>query len=133
MAQLSIDQIHDGARNAVFHISILGDGTGDLDKQVIVDPAADFDPPLPPTPALRLTHIWYDLGGFSASLHYDYLSSERPLWSMSPNGAADMDFLIFGGLTDRSPVLDGSGQVLLTTSGLISGLEGSIVIALKKS
>ena len=133
MAQIKITQLHDGARNAIYHIALQGDGTGDLTDQTIIDPAVDFDPPLPPVPCMRIDRLWYDLCGFNARIEFDYLATDTPIWTMCEGGGGDVDFSSIGGLSDRSPELDGSGKLLLTTSGLGTGDFGTIVIAAKKS
>lgn len=132
MAQIRITKLHDGPRNATYHVALAGDGTGDLTDQTVIDPAA-FDPPMPSVPALRINLLWYDLTGFDARLEYDYLTSDTPIWSMSGGTANQLDFACFGGLSDRSVELDGSGKIMLTTSGLGSGDFGTIIIAAKKS
>lgn len=132
MAQISITQLHDGPRNAVYHIAVAGDGLGDLVDQTIIDPAA-FDPPLPSAPSMKIDQVWYDLSGFDAWLEFDYLASDTPVWTMSSGQAVALDFRCFGGLSDRSLVLDGSGRLLLSTSGLDNGDRGTIIVSAKKS
>ena len=132
MAQIKITQLHDGPRNAIYHVALAGDGTGDLTDQTLIDPAA-FDPPLPAAPALKIDELWYDLTGFDARLEYDYLASDTPIWTMSGNQAVQLDFKCFGGLSDRSAELDGTGKIMLTTSGLGAGDFGTIIITAKKS
>lgn len=132
MAQISVTTLLDGPRNAVVHVSFLGDGTGELTDEVLLDPAA-FDPPLPPVPALRIDRLWYAFAGFDARLQFDYLASNTPVWSMLGGEAIHMDFAGFGGLTDRSDALDGSGKLLLTTVGLEEGSFGSMVIWARKA
>lgn len=133
MAQIAITNLVDGLRNAVVHVSIMGDGSGDLVDEIIVDPATSFELPLPAVPALRIDKLWYDLSGFNAFLEYDYLSSDTPVWSMSSGQGVELCFERFGGLTDYSNELNGSGKLKLTTSGLILGGFGTIVLGLKKS
>lgn len=129
---IKVTQLLDGPRNATIHVSIVGDATGELVDAVLIDPA-DLTPPLPPVPALRIYGLVYDLTGFDAKLEYDYLASDTPVWTITGDGAGQLDFSAFGGLTDRSPELDGSGKLLLTTSGLMAGGFGSMVITVKKS
>jgi hypothetical protein len=133
MSQITITKILDGARNAVFHIFLMGDGSGDLSSEIIIDPAADFDPPLPAKPELRITKLWYDFVGFTGYLTYDYLTSNTPIWSMSSGQCNQPDFGFFGGITDRSNALDGLGKIKLTTSGLDDGDFGALIIGANKS
>jgi hypothetical protein len=134
MAQIAITRLADGPRNAIYHIALQGDGTGDLVDVAVIDPATDFDPPLPAVPSLRIARLIYDLTGFDAYLEFDYLATDTPIWTMTGNnGGSDLDFCSFGGLSDRSLELDGSGKLLLSTSGLGLGDRGSIIIMAKKS
>lgn len=133
MAQIAVTNLVDGLRNAVIHVSIKGDSTGDLVDEVIVDPATSFELALPAVPALRIDKIWYDLTDFNAFLEFDYLSSNTPVWSMSGNQPVELCFEGVGGLTDRSNELNGSGKLKLTTSGLALGAFGTIILHLKKS
>lgn len=130
---VAITKILDGARNAVFHVSITGDASGELTDMILIDPAADFDPAMDPKPALSVDALWYDLAGFDAKLEYDYLASDTPVWSMSGGQPAQLDFCCFGGIADRSNPLDGRGKLKITTSGLGVGDIGTIVIKARKS
>ena len=132
MVQIILNVIHDGPRNAVLHVSFVGDGSGDLTDEVLLDPAA-FDPPLPSKPAMRICELWYDFTGFDAYLEYDYLASDTPIWTMSGGQGTEMCFKEFGGLTDRSNELDGSGKLMVTTTGLGAGDRGTLVLSVKKS
>lgn len=132
MAQINITKLNDGARNAIFHVALQGDGTGDLVDAVIIDPATSFDVPMPALPALRIMSLRYDLTGFDAEIEYDYLESDTPIWTMTGDTGSAFDFCEFGGLTDRS-LSDGSGKLLLTTNGLSNGDKGTIIICAKKS
>jgi hypothetical protein len=133
MAQIKITALNDGPRNAIFHVALAGDGTGDLVGETVIDPATSFDTPLPPVPALRIMRLMYDLTGFDARLYFDYLATDTPVWTMTGDGSGEFDFGAFGGLTDRSLELDGTGKLLLSTTGLDAGGLGTIVIVAKKS
>ena len=130
---VAITKILDGSRNAVFHVSITGDASGDLSDEIIIDPAVDFDPALRAKPTLSVEKLWYDLAGFTAQLEYDYLESDTPVWSMSDGDGVHVDFSCFGGIADRSNPLDGRGKLKITTTGLGVGDVGTIVIMAKKS
>jgi hypothetical protein len=133
MAQISVTKLLDGARNAVFHISINGTGVGELVDEILIDPATSFDPAHPPAPSLRIERLWYDLSGFGGRLEYDYLTSDTPVWSMSEgSGGCQVDFECIGGLADRSNGLDGLGKLKLTTSGLDAGDFGTIIVHARK-
>ena len=132
MAQLTVTKIHDGARNAVYHVFIKGDGTGDLSDEVIVDPATDFDPAYPAKPTLTLDDLHYDLTGFDGSLSFNELVTGTPLWAMSGGQFAHVCLGDFGGLKDRSSPMDANGKLMLSTTGLGAGDKGVIVLQLRK-
>jgi hypothetical protein len=60
MAQIAITKLNDGPRNAVFHVAIAGDGSGDLSDEVIIDPTTSFDPALPASPGITVNELQYD-------------------------------------------------------------------------
>lgn len=132
MAQLGITKIVDGQRNAVFHVSFVGTGAGELTDEVLIDPATSFDPALPADPAMTIEKIWYDLTGFSAELEFDYLASDTPVWSMSESQPFCVDFCSFGGLKDRSNPDSGLGKLKITTTGLGDGDFGTLIVQVKK-
>jgi hypothetical protein len=132
MAQISVTTLNDGPRNAIVHVSIQGDGSGELVDSVLIDPA-ELNPPLPPVPALHISKLWYALVGFDAKLEFDYLTSDTPVWAMPAAEGVCFDFDSFGGLTDRSLELDGSGKLQLTTQGLTADGFGSIVLWVRKA
>jgi hypothetical protein len=129
---VAITKILDGGRNAVFHVSITGDASGDLSDEILIDPATSFDPAMERKPVLSIDALWYDLSGFSAKLEFDYLASDTPVWSMSAGQPGYVDFSCFGGLKDRSNALDGLGKLKISTTGLGAGDIGTIVIKARK-
>lgn len=131
MAQIEVTRMNEGPRNAVFHISIVGDGSGELVDEVIIDPTT-FDPAFPAAPTLSVRQLWYDLRGFGIRMEYDYLTSDTPVWTLSENGASYMDFCFFGGIADRS-ASDGAGKLKITTSGLELGDYGTIIVGAAKT
>lgn len=132
MAQIAITTLNDGPRNAVFHIAIVGEGSGDLSDEVVIDPATSFDPTLPAKPGITIERLQYDLTGFDAWLEFDYLSSDTPVWSMTGDHYSCVDMGGFGGLKDRSPELDGKGKLKLSTSGLGLNEHGTIIVWVRK-
>lgn len=125
--------IEDGPRNVIVHVYLSSDGaSGEVDKEVIIDPT-QLVPALAGVPTLTVMKLFYDLNGFNAELSFDYLVSDTPLWVMSGPGSSHVCFKEFGGLKDRSNVLDGTGKLQLTTSGFTSvGDKGSIIIHARK-
>jgi hypothetical protein len=132
MSTATVTKLLDGARNAVFHVSIVGSVVGDLTDTVIIDPATSFDPAYPAKPGMSIDALCYDLTGFDAWLEFDYLASDTPVWSMSGGSAVQLDFCDFGGLKDRSNALDGLGKLKLSTNGLAEGDRGSLIVRVHK-
>ena len=130
----ALTKIQDGPRNVVYHVFIESDGvSGEIVKEVVIDPAADLDPAFEAVPAFTIEKIVYSLVGFSAKLEFDYLASETPVWVLAGGQESEACFKNFGGLKDRSNVLDGTGKLLISTVGLTTaGDMGSILILVRK-
>lgn len=133
MATITVTKLVDGPRNAVFHVAVAGDAMGDVDDEVLVDLATSFDPALPPVPSLTIERLMYDLTGFDARLEFDYLVGDTPVWTMSERQSTVVDFTAFGGLKDRSDVMDGTGKLMMTTNGLGVDDHGTVIIMLRKT
>ena len=126
---ITVTPLLSGNRNVILHVYVKGDVTGDVVDNVIADPAQygmsgqnRF---------FTIEGVQGDLSGFSAKLKFEYLTSDTLIWVL-PEFDSSQDFSDYGGLKDRSPQLDGSGKVLLSTSGLSVGDEGSFVLRLRK-
>lgn len=129
---VEITKLLDGPRYGVYHIFLKSDGSGDLENTVLINPTEDFTPPYESLPSMAIETIQYDLSGFSARLEFEYLINNTPIWSMSEGPGSEVDFTNYGGVRDRSGILDGTGNLLLTTSGFSIGDFGTIVIKVKK-
>jgi hypothetical protein len=132
--KVSITKLLDGPRSAVFHVFIESDGaSGELNDEVLIDPATSFDPALSASPSITIAELWYDFSGFDAKLEFDYLLSDTPVWTLSAGNGVHMDFGCFGGLKDRSNALDGTGKLTITTNGLTAlGDNGTLIIKVRK-
>lgn len=118
-----------GPRHVVLHVYIKGDGLGEADAITIADPE-DFGMSGDKR-FFTIETIQSSLSGFYVQLKFEYLVDGTFIWVI-PEFDADKDFTRYGGLKDRSNVLDGTGKVLLSTVGLDEGDEGSFVIKLRK-
>jgi hypothetical protein len=127
---IAITKLQDGARNVVLHVHITGEA-GELSDVVVLDPG-ELDPSLPNRPTLTIDQLWYDISGFSATLLFDHMSDGVPAWTLSEGNASHVDFCCIGGLKDRSPEMDGTGKLLITTVGLGVGDSGTVVLKLRK-
>jgi hypothetical protein len=132
MSSALVTLLNDGPRNVVCHVYIEGDAGGDLTDEVLIDPAADVDPAMPQRPGLTLQAFWADFIGFDGLLEFEELASDRQLWTITGDQLAQADFRSFGGLKDRSSLNDGTGKLMLTTSGLSTGDKGTIILWLRK-
>jgi hypothetical protein len=130
---VEVTKIQDGPRNAIFHIYLQSDGaSGELSNVTLIDPAVDFDPALPASPILIIEKLWYDITGFDGILKFEDLVNETPVWTLSGHGHF-LDFSPMGGLKDRSDNLDGTGKILLATTGFTTlGEQGTIILQVKK-
>lgn len=131
MSQITLKTLHDGPKNAVVHVTVIGTGAGDVEDEVVLDPAT-FARPLKGEPLLTVERLSYSLIGFDARLEFDYLSSESFIWALKGGEYVHLDFGRFGGIKDPSGD-DGTGKLQLTTMGLAEGQYGAIVVEAKKS
>jgi hypothetical protein len=129
-----VTKLIDGPRHAVIHVYVRSDGaSADLTDYVLIDPATDLTPSPGGVPSLTIEHLQYDLSGFNAELEFEYLTDDTGAWVMADGSAGCFDFGSFGGLKDRSNVLDGTGKLMLTTSGLSNaGDKGTVIIKVRK-
>jgi len=125
---VTITKTNEG-RKATFHIYLRSDGsTGDLDGETIIDPTVDLG--LNSDARMSVENIIYSLFGFQGRIEFDTgVVEDKMMWLM--HGTDTVDFRPLGDLKDRSG-LDGTGKLLLTTTGLTStDDEGSILITMK--
>lgn len=129
---VTITTLVDGPRNAVFHVYMESDGvSGELVDLVIADPTTLY-PTGKARPSFTIEEVWHSFAGFDAKLEFDSVS-DTPVWVLSQQTGNIQCFNKFGGLKDRSNALDGSGKLLLTTSGFTAaGDMGSLVVQVRK-
>ncbi len=122
--------ILDGSRFLILAIYLKSDGTGELDGEVIVDPA---DYAMADGQRLRLVEVDYSFSGFDGVLEFDTGESEPNFkWVLSESANMAVDFCKWGNLIDDSG-LDGTGKLLLSTTGFTSSSDqGSILLKLRK-
>lgn len=129
---VNIVKLMDGPRQAIFHVYIESDGSsGEITDLVLIDPT-QLSPTTKGVPSLTIEEIWHSFAGFNAKLEYDSLV-DTPVWVLTENNDHKTCLKEFGGLKDRSNLLDGTGKLLLTTVGFSSaGDMGSLVIQVRK-
>ena len=132
MAQVTVAKIVEGPAHLVVRLEFLGDGTGDLSTEIVVSPSDLIPARENNKPCFRIMQEWHGLG-FDVTLGYGTLQPEAA-WTIAKNSGSHTDFRSFGGLrdTDSVPPGDENGKLWVTTSGLVSGLRGSVVLELRK-
>jgi len=112
-----------------FKVYLKNDGSGEVTDSIIIDPLVDLIDRKNPK-GLVIEKIWYDINGFSVRLEFDDLI-DSPIWTCSSSNNY-VDFQPFGGLSDASG-LDGTGKIMLTTTGFINGMQGSMILKVRRS
>ena len=130
---VKVTKIGEGPNHAVFHVFLRSDGaSGNLSYVAIVDPAVNLLPVLGHTPTLTIMEIWYELLNFGLRMDFGSITP-TPVWTLGDATSNHVCFDKFGGLKDRSPPLDGNGQLLISTSGFTTtAAQGSFVVRLRK-
>lgn len=119
----------EGPAHINLHVYLEGDGS-ELTDYVIIDPLL-LEPALTTKARLAIEGFWYSLSGFSLSFEFDDLT-DKPGWVLTPDGSGRDDFTGFGGIRDKSG-LDGTGKILVTSSGMGAGDKGFFVIRVRKT
>ena len=125
---INITTTLNGSRFKVIELYLIGDAGGDLTDEVISDPSADGDIA---NTKYSIENVQFSLHGFAANLEFDYLATDSPKVMMPMDISDHLCFEHTGGLIDRSGV-DGTGKLLLNTTGLVAGSQGHLVIKLRK-
>ena len=125
---VKITPLVDGDRVKVYHVYLKSDGaSGDLVDEVILDPT-DFGNRS--IPSYRVIEVTFHFAGFDANIGFDTgLVTKDLIWVLPEGADSKADFSPFGGLSDRSSTLDGTGKLLLSTTGFTSSTDqGSMLI-----
>ena len=128
---VNITPLIDGSKVLVYHIYLKSDGaTGDLEDEVLLDPK---DLGLANEPKFSIDEILFHFAGFDGWIEFDSgLITDTMIWVLPEGSEAYVDFRSFGGLTDRSSKLDGTGKILLNTTGFTSSTDhGSIILKVR--
>lgn len=131
--KVTITPLLEGSKVLVYHVYLKSDGaSGELSNEVIVDPA---DLGLANKPRLQIESITFHFAGFDGSIGFESGSVEPTLIWVLPEGAdSHVCFQHVGGLKDRSSAMDGTGKLVMSTTGFTSSTDqGSMVIKLSVS
>ena len=127
---VTVTKLLDGPRQFIYHVYLASDGAaGDLADEVLVDPTNEG---LPGSPTLTLEDVTWGFTGFDGSLKFELLVDDTLIWVLPAGSGNYVDFKKYGGLKDRSNTNDGTGKLLIDTSGFSAvGDTGSMIIKLR--
>ncbi len=125
--------VNEGSSKIVVQVTIVSDGSGELNNYSILDPTSEFTPTMPLGTQLTLTQVWYGLAWFDVAIGFNAIVPTTA-WVLARDAGTYYDFRYFGGLKDRSSV-DPDGKVVLSTNGLSgnAGAIGTMVLEFKKN
>ena len=119
--------IHDGARNLVVKLQLVGDGSDVTALQVIN--ASAYSNPVPGVGAsLKLMKVVWALDSFIATLLWD---ADSDIEFLTLQGEGMMDYTDIGGLINNAGT-GITGDIMMTTVGNAAGEDGTIVLHMKK-
>lgn len=121
----------DGPKIAIVSLYLESDGVeGELKNYVVLDPAVDFQTPMPGT-QMSILQLWYGFSWFDVLLSFDDINP-FPGWMIPRDAEGYFDFRYFGGIKDRAGI-DHTGKLFLSTTGFATaGNVGTLIIAVKK-
>lgn len=121
--------LHDGPRNLVQLINIVGDGSGEETNTVLVDRSA-----FAPTDGTEIVveRIEGLVTAFTIALSFD--ATTDLIFARLPDGDLFChDWRDFGGVSSNKAGAGANGDILLTTSSLGSGDSATFLLAMRKA
>ena len=119
--------IHDGPRNLVVKLQLVGDGT-DVTALLLIN-VSDYSGPTPGVGAsVKVMRVQWQLDNFIATLLWDATTDVEFL---TLEGEGDRDFSAIGGLINNSGT-GIPGDIMLTTVGNAATEDGTIILWMKK-
>lgn len=115
--------IHNGDKNYVVLVNIVGDGSGELTDTTVAAASAIGT-------AATILRVNYAMTGFSAALEWDATTDVQAVAIREDNH--DFCFHEFGGVPNFATT-GKTGNLFLTTTGLGNGDKGTILVHLRKS
>mgnify|MGYP001576708062 CR=1 FL=1 len=119
--------IADGELNLVVKVHLTSDGSEETATAIIV--AGDYSPAFTNCRLLRL-YVAIASASLQGKLLWD-AAADVPIVALAPNSFYDADWSEFGGLPNDAGA-GKTGNVLLTTLGLASGDELTLILYLRK-
>lgn len=125
---ITTQTIVDGTRNLVVKVDILGDGSGEETGTVIID-ASSFSTT---STDMSLCGFWSALNGFTARLEWD-ATANTPLLSVVDYDMeiSCSDTKFYGGIPNNAGA-GKTGDIVLNTTGLGNGDNGTMIFSLRK-
>lgn len=134
MSVITTRKVVEGLSNLVLHVYMESDGvSGELEDYILLAPA-DLEPPLKPSPSLRIQRVWFSSVWFDLTLKFGGIVP-MPVWVLARDTGTEWDFTRFGGISDYNtvPPADKNGNLLISTNGFAAaGSQGSMVIEFRK-
>ena len=135
MAQVTTRKLVEGPTGLVLRVDFAGDGTEELENEVILSPEDLEVVPNPKNiPAFRLMQAWYSMIWFDTVLKVGTVTPQV-IWPLARDNGNYIDFRSFGGLVDSDifvpglPVTD--GKLTVSTNDLILGSIGTLILDLQ--
>lgn len=119
--------IHDGERNLVVKAILIGGDGVDVTDTSLIDASTYSGAPTD----LKIMKIKAHLNGFSVMLEWDATTNVDTL-SIPGDEWVNYDFFDIGGLPNNAGA-GKTGDILIDTTGMGAGEEGSIVLWMRKS
>lgn len=119
----AVTTILDGSRDTVIKVDITGDTLSELSLAKIFDVTSYVNTGT----NKRLKKIQYSLNGFAGQLYWESTGTNKPLVTLAKDKYSEADFGHIGYL-NNSGVTNKTGSILLSTTGLTTGLTGYITL-----
>lgn len=131
---VNIRKLLDGPKLAIFHVYFKGDGSGEIVNYPVIDPNTDLSPSMGVGQRLSLVKVWYGLAGADVKFSFDDVTAnDTHIWVIPATTlSGHVNFNEFGGILDKTGI-DATGKLLLSTTGLGNGDQGSLVIKVAKA
>lgn len=115
---VTTETVYNGRRRKIIHLTNISDGTGESGVNKMDISTFTFNGATVPT-YTAVDRIDYDIQGMSSvRLYWDHTTDDEI--AILPNGVGSVDFGAVGGKVDPQTT-GGTGDILLTTNGQVSG------------
>lgn len=128
--RIDVITLLDGPKHIILHVYLKSDGaTGDISAYELLIPDSETL-----NSQFTIEDITWGFTGFSANLQFEFLVDHTLIWTLPESAGNYVDFKPYGGLRDTSDLDDGTGKILLYTSGFADAAdEGSFILKVRKN